>query len=173
MHDYSWFQPAQWLKLLLPYFLAVLTVILAVIQLPVPFLGLMRPDILLIIVYFWALYRPDFFPIPLIFVTALTMDLIYGPAVGLSPLLHIIVFLLVKGQRRFLLAQSFVVQWLCFGLAACLKIGLEWAVVSALYLSIASPSYYLLLWLFSILAYPFLALLFIRIHRLIGKGAPL
>lgn len=153
----------------LPYVMAVLGTFISVIQMPAPTLGLIRPDILLIFVYFWAVHRPDFFPIALIFLTTLTVDLIHGPAVGLGPIIHIVIFEIVKRQRRFLLAQSFLIQWLCFCLLCFVKFVIEWLVISSMSVEVLAIYDYLALLGFSCVFYPFISFILMYIHRYLGK----
>lgn len=162
------FDLAGYIKLILPYFLAVLGTFISVMQMPIPSLGFIRPDILLIFVYFWAIYRPEFFPIALIFLTTLTVDLIHGAAVGLSPIIHIMAFLVVKKQRRFLLAQSFTVQWLCFCLLCGVKLLIEWGIISAISVAIMPIVSYIIFFAFSCVFYPLIAYILMRIHKFVA-----
>lgn len=90
----------------------------------VPFLGAEggRLSLLLIGLYFWTVYRPPLLPYPLVFLAGLILDFLSGGLVGLYALCFMIMTMIVRGQRRFLLGQSWPVVWAGFCVAATVVI---------------------------------------------------
>lgn len=149
----------------LPFITALTASLLSVIQIPIPILGLIRPDLILILIYFWGIYRPQFLPIPLIFIAGLLIDILTSPFIGVNTILYITSFIIVKSQRRFLMAQSFTIQWLCFGLVCTLKTTLQWLLLSMISFMMFPIFDSLILCVFSIILYPFFALILLKIHK--------
>lgn len=71
-------------------------------------------------IYFWTIYRPGLLPYPLIFLSGLLLDLLSGGLVGLNALCFMVVAMIVRGQRRYLLGQSWSVVWAGYCVAVTL-----------------------------------------------------
>jgi rod shape-determining protein MreD len=116
---------------LIPLLVGILAVLLA----QIPFspggtvIGINLP---LIIVYFWALYRPDLLPPYAIFLIGLFQDLLGGGPVGLWAMVYLIVYAVVLTQRLMLLARGLFVIWLGF-IAAAVIGGIVAYGIAALY----------------------------------------
>jgi len=145
--------------------MACVAAILTVIQFPIPLLGMMRPDLLLALVYFWGVYRPDFLSVPVIFFVSLFVDILVSPFIGFGVILYILVFIIVRSQRRFLMGQGFAVQWLCFSVVAFLKVVCEWLALSLLTTHLFPVFHSLILLIFTIILYPILAIGLLRVHK--------
>ncbi len=81
-----------------------------------------RQAFLLVGLYFFLIFRPRLLPYPLIFSFGLLLDLISGGLVGLNALCFMVLAIILRGQRRFLLGQSWVVVWAGFCVAAATTI---------------------------------------------------
>lgn len=156
------------LKAVLPFLVAILGIALSLITVPVPYFGTSRPDFLLMFVFFWAIYRPTFFPPSLIFITGIIVDLIINSLVGLTPLLLICIFMLIKSQRRFLMAQSFMIQWLCFAVVSIGYAFAEWAVTGLYHFELVLSHTIWMTLVLNICIFPLLALVLIKIHKIIS-----
>lgn len=75
---------------------------------------------LLIGIYFWLLFRPSLIPYPVLFLIGLLLDLLSGGLVGLYALCFMMLSIIMRNQRRFLLSQSWPVIWAGFCVAAVL-----------------------------------------------------
>jgi rod shape-determining protein MreD len=102
------------------YVFLLLLLLLNVANIPLLHEGMTRPAFLLTGIYFWSLTRPSFLPLPLVFAFGFLFDLLSGGAVGLHTLVFLAVAIIVRGQRRFLLGQSWQVVWVGFVVAALL-----------------------------------------------------
>lgn len=156
------------LRKVLPSLMACVAAILTVIQFPVPLLGVIRPDLLLALVYFWGIYRPDFLSVSVIFFASVFVDILVSPFIGLGVVLYILAFIIVRSQRRFLMGQGFALQWLCFAVIALLKVLCEWLAFSILSTHLFPAFHSLILLLFTIILYPFLAIGLLRVHKKIA-----
>ena len=70
-----------------------------------------QPILLLIIIYYWALYRPDRLTIEQLILISLIQDGIYAYPLGFSALRLLIDYGLLLTQRRTLNHQSFIWIW--------------------------------------------------------------
>ena len=106
------------LRLLVPFLLALCAALIDV--LPLHGLGAwgLSPFSLLCVVYFWSLYRPDLFGPVATFASGIVYDALAGLPLGLSALVLLLARQFVVAQRRFFVARSFLVVWICFLLLA-------------------------------------------------------
>ena len=86
----------------------------------------------LMALYYWSIYRPTLVPAWYMFVAGLFYDFLGGMPVGLHAALFVIVQWLVSSQRLYLLGQSFLMCWICFGLVVVGYFSLEWGVFALL-----------------------------------------
>lgn len=86
----------------------------------IPFMGAESGKLafLMIGLYFWSVFRPSLLPYPLVFFIGLLLDFLAGGLVGLYALCFMVMVMVVRGQRRFLLGQSWLVIWAGFCVAA-------------------------------------------------------
>lgn len=157
------------LRLIAPFAIAVLAVLIDLL----PLLGLgpwgLTPFSTLAVVYFWSLYRPDLFGTWSAFAIGIIYDALAGLPLGLTALILLLVRQLVVVQRRFFLARSFPVVWCCFvllapavELARWLLAGLWWGRLFALQPVALSL-------LLTMLLYPLASLLLTRVHNRIPR----
>ena len=103
----------------LAVFYAFLFILLILNLIDLPFMAedSGRLAFLLIGIYFWTIYRPSLLPYPLIFCAGLFLDFLSGGLVGLYALCFMVLGMIVRSQRRFLLGQSWPVIWAGFCVA--------------------------------------------------------
>lgn len=163
--DWTFLSFREAIKIFAAPLIVLIGIIFSLVKIPLPVIEVVRPDILLILVYFWAIYRPNFLSPGLIFAAGLAVDLLVGAYIGMTPILLLLIYLLVKGQRRFLMGQSFIMQWLCFFLVAFGKEATAWAIVALFNFDFLSPFKNLVLLGLTVSLFPFIALILIRIHK--------
>lgn len=169
---FSWFEGidgSHILRAVLPLLMAAIGVLLSLIALPLPYVGIMRPDFLLMFVFFWAINRPSFFPPSLIFISGILVDLIVNSLVGLTPLLLICIYMLIKSQRRFLMAQSFMVLWLCFAVVSIGFAVAEWGITGLYHLKLVLSHTIWMTLVLNICIFPLLALVLIKIQKVMSN----
>lgn len=99
---------------------------------PVPFIDPEkgRQAFLLAGIYFWTLARPSVLPAVLVFTLGFFLDLIFGGLMGMNTLCFMILTYIVRGQRRYLLGQSWHVLWAGYIVAVAVYYGFQTLVYS-------------------------------------------
>lgn len=107
-------------------FLAALF-ILNLTSLPVPHAGLIKPHLVLMAVYYWAIFRPTLIPTWLCFVVGVLLDILSGMPPGLQAFVLVLTQSFVRDQRKFLMAQPYISLWAIFGLVVSMAALIQWA----------------------------------------------
>lgn len=105
------------LKIAGVYGLICILFLLNLIDIPVFHPETGRQAFLLIGIYFFIIYRPRLLPYLVVFLIGLSLDLVSGGIVGLNALCFMVLAIILRGQRRFLLGQSWQVIWAGFCVA--------------------------------------------------------
>lgn len=121
----------QVLKSAMVYLGLLLFMLLSLVDIPLIATGEVRQGILLIGLYFWTIYRPYLIPAPVIFMMGLFLDLLSGGPIGLNAFSFMLLSMIVRSQRRFLLGQSWQMVWAGFFLAVAAIQGLQTLVFAA------------------------------------------
>lgn len=155
------------LRVLSIYLFLGLLFMLNLANIPILGSGNVSPAFLLMGIYFWTISRPSLLPLPVVFLIALIFDIVSGSVVGLHTLAFMIIVVLVKSQRRYLMGQPWLVLWAGFAIAM-LILGLIQFLVFAIQSGNVPP-----LWilpvnvLISVLAYPLMTPLMNRLNRVL------
>ena len=156
------------LKLFGLYALLFLFVLLNLVKFPLLGTDGGKLSFLLIGIYFWTIYRPTLLPYPLIFASGLLLDFLSGGLVGLNALCFMIVAMIVRGQRRFLLGQSWSVVWAGYCVAVTLIMGGHYAVYALSTLTVLSPVPLVFNLIISYLLYPLILPPMILLNRVLS-----
>lgn len=145
----------------------LLGVLLAMNVVDVPLLGKDggRIAVLLAGIYFWSIYRPTLLPYPLVFCGGLVLDFLGGGLVGLYALCFMVMVMLVRGQRRFLLGQSWPVVWAGFCVAAAVVTAFQYLAYAVSALSVPPIAPVAINLIVSTLLYPLLLPLMMLLNR--------
>lgn len=73
-----------------------------------------KMPLLLMVIYFWSIYRPTILPVWLVFIMGGLVDILVMTPLGFNMVILLIVQRFVISQRRFLMAQPFMLLWLGF-----------------------------------------------------------
>jgi rod shape-determining protein MreD len=120
-------------RLIAPYSLMALLLIFSIISFSFPVTGSIKAPLLLMAIYYWAIYRPTLIPAWLVFGAGILVDLISGiGAVGVSALVFVIVQWIVTDQRRFLMGQSYLMIWIGFMLVSIVSGLMQWMIFGML-----------------------------------------
>ncbi len=124
------------LSLLLRLFVAQALIfflfIIDLVDYSIPISYMARPFFTVIIIYYWAIYRPNLLSPAYIFALGLIYDLILGYPVGIHAILFITAQWIISDQRLYFLGQSFLVTCLGFSLTGFLVLCAEWLFFSAM-----------------------------------------
>ena len=162
-------------RLVIPQILLGLMVLLGVMTLPLPYAGSARPSLVLMAVYYWSIYRPTLVPPFLCFFAGLLTDILSGMPLGLNALVLVVVQWIVRGQRRFLMGQTYKVLWAIFAIMAVMVSAATWGLYGAI--SMRWPPLAPLAGsvAVSVCLFPFVSLLLIYVHRMLpvaSRGYP-
>lgn len=142
--------------------------LLGVAPMPLKTLGLLHPPVILIPLFFWALYRPAFMPPTLIFLLGLFQDILAGTPLGLNALIYVGLHWFVLSQRTFLLSQGFFLTWWGFALSAFGATLLYWGLFCLLNLALFPIVPALLGTLVCACLFPLIVLPLTLMHRLLS-----
>lgn len=145
---------------LFPFVLSVFLIILSVIPLPIPGYGLVTPAFVLMAVYYWAIHRPDRLPAIAVFLLGLLQDILTGAPTGVDALVLLLVYAVMRNQRRHFLGKPFIVMWFGFLIVAPCAILLQWLVASAAIGRLIPPVNAVVQLLLTLALYPCLTWLF-------------
>ena len=88
------------------YVFLLCLLLLSLINIPSLQSGEIRQGFFLIGLYFWTIYRPNLLPYSIVFLLGIVMDVLSGGLLGLHAFCFMVLAIVVRGQRRFLLGQS-------------------------------------------------------------------
>lgn len=108
------------------YLLLGLAVILNAITLPYLENGAIKIAFIIMAIYYWSVYRPTLLPAWLIFVVGLFTDIIMMLPLGFNTIIFLAMQKLIINQRRYLMAQPFILLWLGFGIVNALSSAALW-----------------------------------------------
>lgn len=120
------------IRRLLPILLLLLFVLMGTAPLRLPFIENAAPPLLLMGVYYWAVFQPGLLPVWMVFLVGMMQDLLLGMPLGVSSALLVIVCWIARVHRRFVARQSFLVVWTGFIVLAFCAMVLEWVLTSLL-----------------------------------------
>lgn len=157
---------------LFPFALSVLLVVLSVVPLPVPGYGLVVPAFGLMAVYYWAIHRPDLLPAVAVFTLGLLEDILSGAPMGVNTLVFLLVYGVMRNQRRPFLGKPFPVMWFGFLLVAPSAEFVQWLASSVLVGRLIPPQAILVQTALTIALYPWLTWLLAAAQRSFLRTRP-
>ena len=132
----------------------------------IPYFNILKPEILLTAVFYWALYRPGMMPSWAIFCAGLMLDAMNpGLPFGTHAFGYLLVAGIVRSKRRMLMAQPFIMIWVAFVAAVAVNMTVTW-IASELLTSQSLNMRTLGLNAFmSVLCFPVVMPIFVFLHR--------
>lgn len=136
-----------------------------------PYFSVIKPEILLIIVFYWTLYRPGIMPYWVMFLFGLILDLV-NPVlpIGTHSLSFLIIAGLLRPRRRMLMGQPFMMVWIAFIISVILNLSI---ITFILFLT---TSYTINITTLSInaittiLSFPLVLMMMVGLHRLLPSS---
>jgi rod shape-determining protein MreD len=150
---------------LLPFALGLAAVLIGTTPLYLPGYGAVAPDLALMVVFYWAIYRPDLFPAAVAFAVGLVQDALMGTPMGLNALVLVAAYGAIVTQRKFFQNKSFLVVWWAFSLVGLCAALMSWALMSVLAVRLVDPLPALFAGLVTVGLYPFAGWLNARMHH--------
>lgn len=155
-----WFPLLRLGQLLMPLLSIFGLILLSLVNLRITSMLYVSPLILFAGLFYWVLFRPEFFPKWLVFLLGVFQDAVYGFPIGCHTLVLMIFYGVIHNQRKHLMQQPFVLLWMLFGISMLVSSFLLWLTYS-LYLSEILPIEPMVVqWLVTCVTYPLLHSLF-------------
>ena len=155
------------LRLMVPQLLLAVLLLLNMASVPLPYAYSIKAHLVLMAVYYWAIYRPTLVPPSLCFLMALAMDVLSGLPLGLNALVLVLVQWLVRDQRRFMMGQPFIVIWAVFGLVSLSASMMQWALAGLFVQEWVELAPVLTGTAISLLLFPLVTMLLVLTHRML------
>ncbi|MBV6632092.1 MAG: rod shape-determining protein MreD [Alphaproteobacteria bacterium] len=163
------FHPLRLLGRLLPSLTLAFMVVLGLMLPANPWTGQSMPPLLLMAVFVWAVYRPEFLPLPVVFGFGVIFDALLGLPLGISAVLLVAIYWPVTLQRRIFLREPFPFLWLAFAVILSVVELLRWVLVAALTLELPPIGLVLANIVFGCGIFPIIGWLLIRLNHWIGS----
>lgn len=155
------------LRLTVPFILLGFLFLLNVTALPVPYMGTVKPFLVLMPVYYWAIYRPTLMPPALCFAIGLLLDFLSAQALGVNAISFVLVQMIVRDQRRFLMAQPYITTWAVFAFVV-LGVGLlQWGLYGLVNMAWGPLTPVLFSMAITVFLFPVITLFLVITHRLL------
>ncbi len=152
---------------LIPFVLALLFMIAAVVPLQVPGLSPIAPSWGLMAVFYWIFHRPDLLPPWTIFLLGLIQDLLSGGPLGVNAFVLLVVYAGIGPLRRFMTGAANRMIWASFLLIAAGAFSLSWGLNCLIIGRLIDPTPALLQCLMTVAFYPVLAWVLTRAQRVV------
>lgn len=147
-----------------PWLILAMAILVEGFLTPMPVLGSVQIFLVLGWLYYWSIYQPTLFPPVMAFFVGIIIDVLKDTPLGMTSALYILSLLIIRSQRRFLMGQNFMVQWLCFAIVcACFATG-QWLGFSLLRWVMLDGIDFLLNAVLSIFVFPLWVLVAIALH---------
>ncbi len=114
------------MRFCIPYFLMLLLFLLNIVFLSTAIFINIEVPFIIIMIYYWSIYRPTLTPPLLVFITGICFDLLSGLPVGISAFTFLLLSQIVSSQRLFLTGQTFMAVWLGFIIVGSIALFAQW-----------------------------------------------
>lgn len=153
------------LRRVTPILSCFLMVLLSVAPHGLPQFQAVSPDLAMMTVFYWAIYRPDLLPNWAVFVVGLFQDLLGGGIIGLNVAVLLIVHYVGLSQRRAFIGKPFVIAWVGFLLVAIGTGIVFWVALSIMSGTIVIGRAVLFQYVLTFALFPVMTWVLVRVHR--------
>ncbi|MBM3571991.1 MAG: rod shape-determining protein MreD [Alphaproteobacteria bacterium] len=123
------------------------------------------PDLAMMTVFYWSIYRPDLLPKWSVIPIGLFEDLLSGGLIGLNAVVLLLVHYVGLSQRRAFIGKPFVIAWTGFMLVAISAGLVFWAVLSVMSGTLVVARSVLFQYVLTIALFPVMTWVLVRAHR--------
>lgn len=123
------------------------------------------PAFALMAIFYWAVVRPEMFPVYAVFVMGLLTDLLSAGPIGLWAFTYTVIYVLVLTQRFLIINVPFSVFWFAFLVTGLVEGAISWTVASVIYGALLPVRPVLAHVIVTAAVFPLFAFLFGRIER--------
>ena len=157
-------------NLLAPVALILLFFWLAIVPHHIPNYGTIKPDFLLIIIFYWSVHRPGIMKPSVCFLIGLLLDIFSAFPLGLNALIFVIIQKLISDQRRIFLGQPYYVSWIGFTLMCLLANAIKVGVFYLINDGLTGLEEIYLNTMITIAIFPIVTILLIGSHKLMLRA---
>ncbi len=148
---------AYQLKKMLPLLCTILFILVAYVPIHIPFSKLLRADIGMICVYFWALYRRDLFGPMSVFMLGIVADSLSATPLGINMFVFVLIYVLAITYGSFVNTKPFIISWIGFAIISGIGFFAKWLVMSVYYSNFLSALGVFIGFISTVLVYPLVA----------------
>ena len=153
-----------------PWLLIFILFILSIIPHSIPGYFAVKPDLILIAIYYWSIHRPTIVPPSASFVLGLIMDLFSALPLGLNAFIFVLVQKFTSDQRKLFLGQPYFVSWVGFAFVCFISTLIK---IGVFYLITRNLPVLDLVWLsmgLTIAIFPIVTILLIASHKIMLRA---
>ena len=151
------------------YVLMFLLFILNIISISAPLSITIDVPFILMMFYYWSIYRPTLIPPFLVFCAGICLDLLSGWPLGLNAFIFLILRHNVSSQRLFLTGQPFIVVWLGYMVVSGVAMFLQWMLFGLIRLQWGAIDPVILSAFIGILLFPVISLILHFSHKILPE----
>lgn len=142
------------IRLFLPIFVALLLLIISSVPIYISGASAFFPAVDIMVIYYWAGYKPDSMPNWFVFLLGIFRDVLEGVVIGVSPCIYLIIKLMVVAGRGLYRRESFPVVWQGLAVITVIAITGKWMLISFIMNAPIALNPAIMQVLFSIAVYP-------------------
>lgn len=155
------------MRFVVAYTLIVLFWIMDMISLGIPEFQTIKPAFILVIIFYWSIYRPTLMPSWLVFVMGIILDLVTGMPVGLNALVLVMVQRIMIDQRLTFMGQPFSTVFFGYISVAAIFYGVQWSIFGVVHNYYINFEFVLGRFLIAIILFPLLYLTVNLTHKIL------
>jgi rod shape-determining protein MreD len=159
----------QWIRQSTPMALTAILAVLSVITVGIPGYAAVVPGYTAMATFYWAVFRPDLQPASALFLIGVLQDILTGTPLGLTAVSLLLLHALALSQRRALVTKPFLLTWLGFVVIQLPISIFAWLLMSAQQFRLIGPEPVLFQYLVTVLGFPVVAWIFVRVHRYVVR----
>jgi len=145
----------------LPFVSVLIAILVVATPTRLPGFASVAPQLPLIAIYYWAIFRPDLLRPWAAFALGAVADIVGGTPLGVSSLVYLAV-LGVAGSQGRVLGKTFLMAWWGFAMIAAGAELVEWIMNSMIMVTVLPVQALLFQYLMTLTVYPLLAWAFVR-----------
>ncbi|MBQ4084818.1 MAG: hypothetical protein IJC30_04100 [Alphaproteobacteria bacterium] len=149
--------------------LLICLLLLVLRLMPLPLFGTFPVPFILIPLFYWTLFFPDYITPAFVFFIGLLGDLMLENLFGVGTMGLLVFYLMITLERRFFMGRSFSFLWMIFAVYSCIIIVLEWGLTCVLSGYVFPCWNVFLCWLVLNLFYPIFVPLLGRLNDFLGE----
>jgi len=157
----------QFARGLLPLFTLLTVIVFSAVPTGLPLYAMVAPQLALMTLYYWSIYRPELLNPLMVLVLGLLQDMLTGRFPGVTSFILLVAYFVVVSQHRFFHGKSFSVVWWGFMLVAPGAAFIAWFANIALSGQWIDPTSSLVGLILTIMLYPVIAGLLSQVHKLV------